>query len=160
MVITLSPAEMKIAAYVFKSKQQYSKSNNHKDNIVKNVNQIRLDGFVAEFAFAKKFNYWPDMNPMMNPDGIDFTLRNGQTVDIKTTRRSAGRLITYPDKKSRACDIYILTVLVTDDTVKFVGYATKEELFADSSLVDLGYGPTYAVDQKNLHPMSELGLSV
>lgn len=156
MVVTLTPSEMKIAAYVFNSKQQYSKSKNHKDNIVKDVTKSRLDGFVAEFAFAKQFNYWPDMNPMMNPQGIDFTLRSGLTVDIKTTRHTKGRLITYPDKKNRACDIYILSVLTADDTIKFVGYATKEELFADSSLVDLGYGPTYAVDQKDLHPLSTL----
>lgn len=156
MGITLSQNEMKIVTYVFNSKQKHSSSLNHKDKMIKDADQTRLDGFVAEFAFAKKFNYWPDMNPAMNPEGVDFTLRNGLTVDIKTTRRANGRLITYPDKKNKACDIYILTVLTSDDTVEFKGYATKEELFADSSIVDLGYGPTYAVDQNKLRPIEEL----
>jgi hypothetical protein len=47
------------------------------------------------------------------------------------------------------CDIYVL-VIVDDNGGDVIGYATKEDLFDEKNIKDLGHGNTYTLDQNEL----------
>ena len=71
----------------------------------------------------------------------------GKTIDVKTTAREHGRLVVPLKKKSSPSDIY---ALVTGDLPTFTicGYATADEVF--SSVIDLGHGDCYGLNQEQL----------
>lgn len=47
--------------------------------------EIDEDGFGAELAFCKAFNYYPDFSTDPRVGGCDCVSRNGQTIDVKQT---------------------------------------------------------------------------
>ena len=84
------------------------------------------------------------------PDKADTFLHNGKSVDVKTSTGLHKQLLVPLWKKEKPCDIYAL-VLAVGDGLYFAGEITKEELFKDENIQDLGYGPTYAIPQNKLH---------
>lgn len=112
--------------------------------------QTDLDGLLAEFAFCKWKNLWPDMSISPRSGGADCVV-NGRTVDIKSTRRIDGRLLAVTSKNVKHSDIYVLAI-IQDNKVTFPGWAFSDELLDESNLIDLGHGPTYAMSQSRLRP--------
>lgn len=118
--------------------------------------QIEFDGLVAELAFCKWKNICPDMSVTPRKGGADCVV-NGMSVDIKATRRPDGRLLAIKSKQQDSADTYVLGV-VKENSVTFVGWAFTHELLDEKNLVDLGHGPTYALEQSKLRRFKDESL--
>jgi hypothetical protein len=110
---------------------------------------IDIDGVVGEYCVAKQLNVCPDLTVSPRKGGIDLKSRTGNSIDVKTTRHKSGRLLATVKKIEDPCDIYVL-VIVDDNGGDVIGYATKEDLFDEKNIKDLGHGNTYALDQNEL----------
>ena len=111
---------------------------------------IDIDGVVAEYCVAKLLNLCPDLTVSVRSGGADLVSKTGKTIDVKSTRHKNGRLLATQKKSDTPCDIYIL-VIVDDKGGDVMGWVSKEEIFIDDNLVDLGHGVGYAVQQHYLH---------
>ena len=154
MLIVLSDLEMKVATYIGKQRN----ANDIEAGLVQNKrssdtgDEINIQGFAAELAFCRHFNLFPDYAVEFHGQIEDCVLQDGRTVDVKQTKYESGRLIVPIEKEQKKCDIYYL-VTGTMPNFWLRGYATKEEVFRDESIDDLGYGPSYMIEQKNLHQL-------
>lgn len=110
---------------------------------------IDIDGVVGEYCVAKHLNVCPDLTVSPRKGGTDLTSVLGESIDVKTTRTKTGRLLATLKKASDPCDIYVL-VIVDNTGGDIIGYATKEDLFQDQNIRDLGHGKGYALDQDQL----------
>ena len=141
--ITLTPHEQKIVEYIGKQRYLSNRQANITDD--KRGNQSNEDtdvnGFGAEYAFAKLANVMPDFTVSPRRGGIDCVLPNGITVDVKQTKLSNGKLIS---KKDSGSDIYVLMV-GTLPVYKFIGWALSKHLI--NQKVNLGHGLTYCLSQ-------------
>ena len=115
-------------------------------------NNIDVQGFLAEFAFCKHFNIFPDFDFRPRSGSYD-ALYNGYRYDIKSTRHKNGRLIATT-KVNPDVDIYILAI-INDTEVDFIGYAFKEEFIKQENIKDLGYGDTYVLERDKLHKFKD-----
>ena len=115
--------------------------------------QTDIDGFGAEMAAAKLLNCWPDFQ---TDDAPDWDLKVGEwTVDVKSTTYPNGKLLARISKTVAPCDIYVLRV-GTFPEFRCAGFAFRNEMFAESSVTDLGWGRTYALPQEALQPIEKL----
>ena len=110
---------------------------------------IDIDGVVGEYCVAKHLNVCPDLTVSARRGGSDLISVLGETIDVKTTRTKNGRLLATIKKAADPCDIYVL-VIVDDAGGEIAGYATKEDLFQDKNIKDLGHGPGYVLDKNQL----------
>lgn len=111
---------------------------------------IDIDGVVAEYCAAKMMNLCPDLTVSVRNGGADLVSRSGKTIDVKSTRHKEGRLLSTLKKAGDPCDLYVL-VIVDDFGGNVVGWASKEELFQESNLTNLGHGTGYAMQQDRLN---------
>lgn len=110
-------------------------------------------GVAAEYAWGKHHNTFPDLTFHARRHGCD-AVKDGWRVDIKSTTLAQGRLILNPAQTNPDIDLYVLA-LVALPTVHFVGFATAKELRAERHLTNLGHGPVYAMEQRDLRPFKE-----
>lgn len=110
---------------------------------------IDIDGVVGEYCVAKHLNVCPDLTVSPRKGGTDLTSVFGETIDVKTTRTKNGRLLATLKKAVDPCDIYAL-VIVDNTGGDIIGYATKEDLFQEKNIKNLGHGNGYALDQNQL----------
>lgn len=113
---------------------------------------IDIDGVVGEFCVAKHMNLCPDLTVGIRSGGFDLKSRKNKTIDVKTTRVKNGHLLATLDKADKSCDIYVL-VVVDDKGGDIIGWASRENLFRDENLKDLGHGLGYAMPQERLNKL-------
>jgi hypothetical protein len=109
-----------------------------------------VDGFAAELAFCKAMNLHPDLAVTNQSLTHDCVARNGNTIDVKTTRWPNGQLLVTPNKKESQTQIYVL-VVGTAPSFDVIGYASKEEVFADANFGELNGRWSYILKQSQLH---------
>lgn len=107
------------------------------------------DAIIGELAFAKLHNVWPDLSLCPRSGSADLVVK-GKRIDIKSTRRKDGRLLSTT-KTNSDVDVYVLAIL-EDHQVSFPGWAYADDLHTPERLTDLGHGPTYALNQSDLRP--------
>lgn len=107
------------------------------------------DAIIGELAFAKLHNVWPDLSLRPRSGSADLVVK-GKRIDIKSTRRKDGRLLSTT-KGNSDVDVYVLAIL-EDHQVTFPGWAYADDLHSPERLTDLGHGPTYAINQSELRP--------
>jgi len=159
MIVELNSGEMAVAHFLATMRRCVNQSSKVTDQRRdKKLQAIELDilGLVSEIAFGKLFSAYPDMSIEPRSGSVDFVVE-GIRVDIKSTSRSSGQLLATPKKKNEPADIYVLAI-VQENIVNFVGFAKAEELLDDSTLTDLGHGPTHALPQHRLHSLSDVDL--
>ena len=108
---------------------------------------IDEDGFIGEYAFCKLMNICPDLDVSARKGSCDCIFAN-KRVDVKTTRYRNGRLIRS-QKENNDVDVLVLAVLDLP-FVCFPGWAFREQLCQPANLIDLGHGPTYALEHNRL----------
>ena len=113
---------------------------------------IDVQGFVAEYAFCKHFNLFPDFDVTPRSGSYD-AIYKGHRYDIKSTTHKNGRLIATT-KVNPDVDIYILAI-IGEDEVDFIGYAYKDELIRPENIGTLGYGETYILERNKLHKFKD-----
>lgn len=151
--IQLNEAEQRLAKFLAKARYEKNRSTNTKDGKIgpQDCSVTDLEGIAAEIAFCKMVNVYPDMQLEERPT-FDATLPCGMTVDVKATKYKNGRLLAVTGKagKSSGLDVYSLIVGEFPGPYEFKGFMKSEELLRQERLTDLGHGPTFAADQKEL----------
>lgn len=106
-----------------------------------------VHGMMAEYAFAKHFNVFPDMGLTPRSGSADGFL-NGFRYDVKATTYKNGRLLCNL-KDNPDVDMYVLCV-IDEPYVNIIGYSMKKDLRQDENLIDLGHGKGYGLNQEQL----------
>jgi len=106
-----------------------------------------VTGYAAEYAWAKRFNVFPDFTFISRKNGYD-NITAGKRIDIKASTNLKARLLRNLDQNNPDVDIFVLAI-VQIPTVNFVGWCTIDELRRPENLIDLGYGPVYSLEQGN-----------
>jgi hypothetical protein len=152
MKIELSESELRIIKWLASQRSSLARKNNITDAKIgpQDSEEIDIDGLIGEFAFAKLFNLWPDMEVGHRPLHDVVCALGG--VDVKTTRREGGRLLASLKKKSIPSDWYALMWIENDHTVHFRGAVMASTLFDDENIADLGHGRGYVMHQIDLTP--------
>ena len=154
MRVILDPGEMAVAQHVASLRrcvnQAVGITDRRRDG---RQHAIALDmlGAISELAFCKAFGAYPDLTVQPRKGGADVVLKGKYRWDVKATDRPNGRLLATTDKDLGDADYYALAV-VNGNAVDFVGYASAAELLHPGTVIDLGHGPTYALDQAALRP--------
>ena len=156
MKVVLTESEARIVEWLAAQRSCSARKNNIKDAKIgpQNSLQIDIDGLKGEFAFAKLFNLWPDLQ--IGRRSIHDVESCIGGIDIKTTRYRTGRLLASRKKLEIPSVWYALMWLEDDKTVHCVGAAPASELLNESRLKDLGRGVGYAMEQAELIPPHRL----
>ena len=151
-VIVLTPAEQRLAQYLATERTRACRTAGVVNDQVSAAphTDIELAGAGAELAWCRLANVYPDLTLHVRAGGADARYA-GRTVDVKTTVYSDGMLLATPAKMTRdGAEIYAL-LTGTFPRYVFRGLATAGQLLHADRLTDLGRGPTYALDQGELH---------
>lgn len=151
MLIHMSPSETAIAQVLAVMRNTNARHNNVTDKQVSKQSPIEIDrdGVLSEMAFGKAFNLYPDLAVKSTRSGVDLVGKNGNRIDVKSTRYKAGRLIIHIDKPLDEVDIYALAI-VDGDNVDLVGYIKATDAMKKENIKDLGYGDVYVIEQDAL----------
>ena len=114
--------------------------------------QMDEDGVIGEYAFCKKMNIFPDLIPGPRSGSHDCIFM-GKRIDVKSTRREDGRLLTTL-KNNDDVDVYVLAIII-GNKVRFPGFAPKKELCLEQNKVQLGHGVGYGIAQDRLRLWKE-----
>jgi hypothetical protein len=116
--------------------------------------EIDRDGILAEMAFGKQFNLYPDLSIYPRTGGADLGSHKGFRVDVKSTRYKNGKLLIHMEKSIDEVDIYALAI-VDGNTVDLIGYIKSIDAMQEKNLRDLGHGVGFVIDQSLLKPFKE-----
>lgn len=157
MIVHMTPSESAIALTLAVMRNTTARVNNVADKQMGKQDPIQIDrdGILAEMAFGKQFNLYPDLSVYPRKGGADLITHQGLKVDIKATRYKSGRLLIHIDKDVNEVDIYVLGV-VDGDSVDFVGYIKSKEAIQPQNLKDLGHGSGYVIEQSSLKKFKEV----
>jgi hypothetical protein len=149
MIVKLNPDEVLICEQLGRMRSIIARSSGVKDAKVGDQDGSEADvmGMKAEYAFAKKFNTFPDLGLTPRSGSADGKLK-GFAYDIKSTTYKSGRLLATK-KQNPDVDMYVLCI-VDNSEVDIKGYAFKDELIKESNLKNLGHGQGYCLDQDKL----------
>ena len=149
MKITLQPDEITVCQMIGRMRSLIARSSGVKDAKVGDQDGAESDviGMIAEYAFAKQFNVFPDLGLSPRSGSADGIIK-GKRYDIKATTYKTGRLLCTV-KDNPDVDVYILAI-VSGNEIDIVGWEYKENLRKEENLIDLGYGKGYALTQDKL----------
>lgn len=149
--IELNEFEMKLCHFIGK-KRNSENINNHVQNArMSNLDdeEINIQGFIAEFAFCKKFNLFPDFDISSRNGSFDGKTKNGKRYDIKSTTNKKGNLLATL-KHNKDVDIYVLSYL-DKNVVEIVGWIDKDEFINEKNIKNLGHGDGYFLHKNKLN---------
>jgi hypothetical protein len=154
--IELNDAEQKLVQYLARCRMTANRAADIHNGRVGPQSDAETDqlGIGGELAFAKQFNIYPDLTVGPRRGGVDCYV-GPYGVDVKTTKYVTGKLLAVPAKAVLAADVYAL-VVAHYPRYSFCGFARSGDLLHPSRLVDLGHGPTYALDQHELLTKDDL----
>lgn len=156
MIVNMTPSESAIALTLAVMRNTTARQNNVADKQMGKQNPIEIDrdGILAEMAFGKQFNLYPDLSVYPRKGGADLITHKGMKIDVKATRYKSGRLLIHIDKPVEEVDIYVLGIVDGDD-VDLVGYIKSAEAIQPQNLNDLGHGSGYVIKQSDLKKFKE-----
>jgi hypothetical protein len=156
MIVNMTPSESAIALTLAVMRNTTARQNNVADKQMGKQDPIQIDrdGILAEMAFGKQFNLYPDLSVYPRKGGADLITHNGMKIDVKATRYKSGRLLIHIDKPVEEVDIYVLGIVDGDD-VDLVGYIKSAEAIQPQNLNDLGHGSGYVIEQSDLKKFKE-----
>ena len=148
MLLTLTPGEMSVAYLMATLRQTVNEAVGVVDRKSSQLPAIQIHqmGAIAEIAFAKRFNCFPDLTVQPRKGGYD-AMYQGKRIDIKASLDRNARLVVGVNKDP--ADIYVLGI-VDGSTVDLIGFAKGVDLFQESNLTDFGTGPRYVMNQAQL----------
>ena len=149
ITVTLNPDEITVCQLIGRMRSLIARSANVKDAKIgkQDGNEADVLGLMAEYAFAKHFNLFPDLGLTPRSGSADGVYK-GWRYDIKATTYENGRLLCTT-KENLDVDMYILGI-IKDNTVTFPGWALSKELRNEKNKIDLGHGTHYGLNQADL----------
>jgi hypothetical protein len=162
-IVTLISTEQDVCKALAKRRTSMNRNNGVKNSKIGKLSddEMDLEGMGAELAFCKLFNVFPDLTTHLRSskdgmDGGDAILHNGMKVDVKSTTRSNGRLVTANWKnENEKVDLYCL-MTGSFPTYTFRGFISSENIFQDKNWRNLGYGYNYVAEQDELKTLEEI----
>ena len=154
MTISLSEQEVATINILAALRSLTARNSNVKDLKRSDLSgsEIDSDGLIAEYAFCKHKNVFPDLIPSPRSGSCD-AIVNGLRIDIKSTRYSNGRLlVTLKDNPD--VDIYVLAI-IDKNNVTFAGWEYKKNVCIPENIRNLGKGDGYVVDQDKLRKIDK-----
>lgn len=151
MIINMTPSESAIAQVLAVMRNTTARQNGVADKQMGKQDPIEIDrdGILAEMAFGKAFNLYPDLSVYPRKGGADLIGRTGKKIDVKATRYKTGRLVIHIDKPVDEVDIYALAI-VDGDNVNLVGYIQSKDAVKKENIKNLGHGEGYVIEQDSL----------
>jgi hypothetical protein len=155
MIVVLDKSEVELCEFIGRKRHETARDNNVKDTKIGDHDAIEADiqGFMAEYAFAKYVNIFPDFGLSPRSGSYDGVTQKGAKYDIKSTRHKNGNLLSTL-KVNNDIDVYVLAY-VNNQTVEFVGWAKKNELIREENIKDLGHGKGYFLSREKLRPFNK-----
>lgn len=149
--MNMSPPEAAIAQVLAVMRNTTARQNGVTDKQMGKQDPIEIDrdGILAEMAFGKAFNLYPDLTVYPRKGGADLIGRTGKKIDVKATRYKMGRLVIHIDKPVDEVDIYVLAIVSGDD-VDLIGYIESSKAIRQENVRDLGHGDGYVIEQEQL----------
>lgn len=154
--ISLCTAERKLAYFVARNRNARNRCLNVVNLKVSERDGVSIDleGVAGELAFCKMFNLYPDLDTDRMPPYPEFdaVLRDGWTVDVKTTRYDDGRLLVDVRKgrKVDGVDFYCLMTGEFPGPYTFRGFMAKSVLVKPERKRIVSGHEAYAADQSEL----------
>jgi len=147
--VKLNPDELTVCQMLGRMRSLIARSSGVKDAKIGDQDGAEADvtGMMAEYAFSKHFNTFPDLGLTPRSGSADGIYKNFR-YDIKSTKYKTGKLLSTT-KVNNDVDIYVLAI-VKDNEVSFPGFAMKDELINEKNLKDLGHGKGYCLEQEKL----------
>ena len=159
--ITLDLTEQLICKAIANKRYQNARDMNVKNSKMggQSNEQTDLEGISSELAFCKLFNVYPDLTVQVRSsaegtDDGDAVLRDGRTVDVKSTKYHTGRLLAVRWKKPKV-DFFAL-MIGSFPTYTFKGFMKSEELLKEQRIGNLGHGNGYIAVQHELKPLETI----
>ena len=151
MKVTLNKIEQDICKMIAKERNDNNISNGSRNRKVGNGDdyQIGLEGYGAEMAFCKIQNLYPDFD-CDAPQPFDCYWHEMGWVDVKCTDRIGGMLIVGTWKKEKPTPDYYVLMIGKFPNYEYIGHYDGTMIFNEDNIVNLGYGPVYAVRQGKL----------
>lgn len=151
--VTLDRGERAVARLIADARYTNNRSSGVENQRIgpQSDEETDLSGIGAELAFCKLTNVYPDLTVEPRGGGWDCLSQKFSRIDVKTTTYPNGKLLARRTKTVNDADIYVLMV-GEFPTYRWVGWVLSNELIKDENLIDLGHGPTYALDQHRLRP--------
>lgn len=149
MKIVLQQDEIAICQMIGRMRSLIARSSGVKDAKIGDQDGAEADviGMIAEYAFAKQFNVFPDLGLSPRSGSADGVIKD-KRYDIKSTTYKTGKLLCTT-KDNPDVDVYILAI-VSGNEVDIVGWEYKDNLRKEENLIDLGHGKGYALTQDKL----------
>ena len=154
MIVELTPSEILVCQCIGRMRSLIARSANVKDQKVGEQDGSNADvqGFMAEYAFAKQFNVFPDLGLTPRSGSCDGILKD-RAYDVKSTHIRNGHLLATK-KVNPDVEMYVFCV-VTENVVDIKGYISKEDFIRPENLKTLGHGERYCLEQSQLKPFPE-----
>ena len=151
MIVNMSPPEAAIAQVLAVMRNTTARQNGVTDKQMGKQDPIEIDrdGILAEMAFGKAYNLYPDLTVYPRKGGADLISKTGKRIDVKATRYKTGRLVIHIDKPVDEVDVYVLAIVDGDD-VNIVGYIESVKAIRQENVSDLGHGKGYVIEQDQL----------
>lgn len=150
MVVKLDQFELDLCHLIGRKRSEIARSHNVRDTKIgtHNGEDADIQGFIAEYAFAKYLNIFPDFGLSPRSGSYDGVTHKGTRYDIKSTNNKNGNLLSTL-KVNNDVDVYVLAY-VDNNSVEFVGWAKKDELIQQENIKDLGHGKGYFLSRNKL----------
>ena len=149
MIVTLTADELAICQHIGNMRSLMARHAGVKDAKIGDKKGMQYDvvGMIAEYAFSKHFNTFPDLGLSPRSGSCDGLIK-GFRYDIKATTYENGKLLATL-KVNPDVDMYVLAI-VSDNQVDIKGYALKKDFIQDVNIKDLGHGKGYCLEQSKL----------
>lgn len=153
MKVTLTPIELALAEVVAEHRTKNSRSKSISNQRISKDSDFEVEfvGMCGELAVSKALKVYPDLGGTMQP--YDLMSRGGKRMEVKTTRRSNGRLVARLKASVEDSDYF---VLVTGDppNMSIEGYVPTEEFLVGTNIGKLSpeYPECFLMPQKSLTP--------
>ena len=126
---------------------------NFKRDKTMDLNRVNLNGFGAELAFCRLCEIEFDSSTNQGENHFnktDATLKNGMTIDVKSTVYLSGKLIIRKGKENKKVNSYVL-MIGEFPTFKFAGWTRYKDIIQEELIVDMGTGDSYLLPQGSLY---------
>jgi hypothetical protein len=119
--------------------------------------QINIDGAIGEMAFGKRSNTFPDFTTEVRAGGVDITLNDQTTVDVKLSRLDRYITVLIHRSKSIANSAtYFVFGNLDGNVVQFLGYIEAEIALTEKFIQTKKGKPAFCIPKSILKPLSEL----
>jgi len=152
--VKLNPDEVTVCQIIGRMRSLIARSAGVKDAKMGDQDGSEADvmGLMAEYAFSKHFNTFPDLGLTPRSGSEDGTYK-GYRYDIKSTKYKNGKLLSTI-KVNNDVDMYVLAT-IENSTVTFPGWAFKKDLIKKENIKNLGHGEGYCLEQGQLRKFKD-----